>query len=169
MIETIRRFIVVMAFAVWVGGFTFYGSVVIPAATEFLGDHTQAGFITQHVTVGLNWIGIVTLVILLWDVVTAQRAGARWVRRTIFASWIFLAGIEVALIVMHPMMDRMLDRSARSILDYDRFDLMHHAYLWLSTAQWFGCLGYLIALLAAWRFQDRAASVSSAGLSKETA
>jgi hypothetical protein len=59
-------------------------------------------------------------------------------------------------------MDRMLDRSARSILNYDRFDLMHRAYLWLSTAQWFACLAYLVALLSAWRFHDRAAAVSSA-------
>jgi hypothetical protein len=163
MIETIRRFIVVMAFAVWVGGFTFYGSVVIPAATDFLGDHTQAGFITQRVTVGLNWIGVVTLSIFLWDVIAARRSSPRCIRRTLWGSWLALACIEIALIVMHPMMDRMLDRSARSILDYDRFDLMHRAYLWLSTAQWFAGLAFLIALLSAWRFHDRAGKISSAG------
>jgi len=44
------RFFVWCALVVWLGGFTFYGAVVIPTAHRILGTHLDVGFITQEVT-----------------------------------------------------------------------------------------------------------------------
>lgn len=44
----IGRVLVVLSGAIWLGGLTFYASVVIPMAHGVLGNHTTVGFITQH-------------------------------------------------------------------------------------------------------------------------
>ena len=37
---------------VWLGGFAFYGAIVIPTAQRVLRTHLEVGFITQEVS---NW------------------------------------------------------------------------------------------------------------------
>src|SRR5438128_2634153 len=44
----LRRFLAACGLAVWLGGFTFYGAVVIPMGEQVLGSHRPVGFITQQ-------------------------------------------------------------------------------------------------------------------------
>jgi hypothetical protein len=48
---TVRRFLFVAAVAFWLGGFMFYGGVVIDAGAKVLGSHRKQGFVTERVTV----------------------------------------------------------------------------------------------------------------------
>jgi hypothetical protein len=64
---TLRRFLFVAAVAFWIGGFTFYGSIVIPTGIQVLHGHVKQGFITQQVTNWLNLSGVIGLPILLWN------------------------------------------------------------------------------------------------------
>ena len=82
----VRQMLTVLALSFWFGGFTFYGSVVVPTALKVLGEHRAVGFITQPVTAWLNRIGVAALAVLLWNVVAerarpAGRSAGRWRRR----------------------------------------------------------------------------------------
>src|SRR5260370_29138158 len=44
---TVRRFLFFAAVAFWLGGFSFYGGVVIEVGSRVLGSHLKQGFITQ--------------------------------------------------------------------------------------------------------------------------
>jgi hypothetical protein len=156
----VRRFLVVAALAVWMGGFTFYSSFAIPAATELLeGGHRAAGFITQRVTQPLNVCGAVALAILLWDLFAGWSAAARHERRWLAGTWTFLVAGEAALWVLHPLLDAKLDVASRRILPATDFDTWHRAYLWISTAQWIAALPLLWFTLAVWRREDRPVAI----------
>jgi hypothetical protein len=49
-----------VALAVWIGGFTFYSGVVIPALHDQFGDAFLVGMVTRRVTDTLNGIGVAT-------------------------------------------------------------------------------------------------------------
>jgi hypothetical protein len=134
--QTLRRFLYVAAVALWLGGFTFYAAFVIPAGTKVLGGHLRQGFITQRVTGRLNLIAPIALGILLWNAVAMWPAQRRFGRWCLAASWAVMAIIQVGLLVMHPMLDRLLEPRDRSIADGPQFDLLHRTYLISSTVQW---------------------------------
>src|SRR4051812_37491119 len=101
----LRRFLVVALFAFWMGGFTFYIGVAIPVASEVLGSHRAAGFITQQVTQWLNLAGVVTLLVLVWNVIADWRAATRTDRRVLVSALTLLVAGEIALLILHPIMD----------------------------------------------------------------
>jgi len=132
-----RRFLVIAAIAFWLGGFTFYSGVAIPMGVEVLGTHKAVGFITQRVTHWLNIAGVVALSILLINLLLGWRQAGPKLRRVLLITWLIMAAVEVELFIMHPMLDRLLTTvPVREILDEDRFDLLHRAYLWSTTGQW---------------------------------
>ena len=151
----LRRFLVVAAVAVWMGGFTFYSSFAIPAATDLLGSHRAAGFITQRVTQSLNVCGVGALAILLWNIVAGWRVAVVRERRWLAGTWGFLAVTEVALLVLHPLLDAKLDPATQQILRDSQFPAWHRAYLWTSTAQWLAALPLVWFTLAVWQKEDR--------------
>jgi hypothetical protein len=135
-ISTVREFLYVAAVAVWLGGFTFYGAVVIPVGMKVLGGHVRQGFITQRVTGQLNWIGVVALAILLWQAAVIWPMRGRLARWGLALSMVMMIVIQAGLFVMHPMLDQLLDTDARVILDEPRFRGLHRYYLMASTVQW---------------------------------
>lgn len=154
----LRRFLVVAGLAVWMGGFTFYSSFAIPAATELLGGHRQAGFITQRVTGPLNVCGAITLAILLWNVIAGWRVASHRERGWLAGTLAFLIAAEIALFVLHPLLDAKLDVASQQILPGSDFDSWHRAYLWISTAQWIASLPLLWFTLAVWRREEKVAA-----------
>jgi len=158
---SVRRFIVIAAIAWWLGGFTFYSGVAIPMGVEVLGTHRAVGFITQRVTNWLNVGGVVALSILLWNLALSWNSRGKLVRYTMLATWMLMAAIEIELIGLHPVMDRLLTtHPVREILDEDRFDLLHHVYLISTTVQW--CLGVIHVWCVCVVWQSPAAPVNSA-------
>ena len=133
---TVRRFLFVAAVAFWMGGFTFYTSVVIPAGHRVLGGQLRQGFITQRVTGRLNVAGAVALPVMLWNTCSAWRVRGRVPRRFLAVTWLVMALVQIELFALHPLMDRLLDAGARSVLDSDRFGTLHSVYVSSSTLQW---------------------------------
>jgi hypothetical protein len=133
---TVRRFLFVAAVAFWLGGFMFYGGVVIEVGAKVLGSHRKQGFITQQVTDCLNVAGAVALPIILWNAMAVWGMRGRLARFLLAATWVTMAAIQIELFALHPVMDRLLDAKARTILDDERFDALHVVYLTSSTVQW---------------------------------
>ncbi len=74
----------------WQGGFTFYALLVIPITRHVLRDHGQlplAALITGPATNWLNGIGVVTLVVLLWEMAAAADALPLCARRLRGGAW----------------------------------------------------------------------------------
>jgi len=145
-----RRFLVIAAIAFWLGGFTFYSGVAIPMGVEVLGGHRTVGFITERVTQWLNLAGVIALAILLWDMLAGRRLQGKALRRVLLITWALMLAVQVELIVMHPILDRMLAPASREILDEDRFDSLHRVYLWSASGQWFAGVVHVAAIAVAW-------------------
>jgi hypothetical protein len=139
--SSIRRFLVATVTGLWLGGFTFYAAVVIKVGEEVLGDHRPVGFITQEVSRSLNAIGVLALVLLLWNMIAVWTSSSRWTKHSLTVSWIVMATAQLCLFAIHPMLDGTLSSSGQEILNYNGFIGLHRAYLAVSTAQW--CAGLL--------------------------
>ena len=150
-VASARRFLVIAAIAFWLGGFPFYSGVAIPMGVQVLGGHRTVGFITERVTNWLNVAGVVTLAILLWNIMAVRPSAGKLLRITLLVTWLLMLAIEVELIVLHPVMDRLLVPHAREILDEDRFELFHHVYLISSSVQWFFGVVHVGAISIAWQ------------------
>jgi hypothetical protein len=151
----LRRFLWVAAFAFWMGGFSFYGGVVITVGARVVaGGEGEFGFVTRQVTHWLNLIGGVALgvflVSMLLDWTVLPRLG-RWAVATV---WVGLALLHAGLIAIHPAMDALLDPATLNIHDRSRFHRLHKAYILLSSLQWAGCLVFLAATLYCWSRRD---------------
>ena len=150
-----RRLLVVAALMFWLGGFTFYASVVVPVGTEVLRSPRKQGFITRKVTRDLNVSAAVALGVLALEVAVAgDPSRLRWWGRLVL--WLVMAGCQVALFGLHPHLDSFLRERGGIVLDHEAFRLWHRAYLWLHTVQWGAGVLFLGLTLVAWRARDRA-------------
>ncbi len=128
-----------IAFAFWQGGFTFYAAVVV-----HVGRHVDKQFqseVTTSVTNYLNIAGAIALVFLAWDLFPVDLA--TWRQTTRIVMWSIMLAMLGALIWLHFELTREFTRP------------MHVAYLWTSTVQWGAGLAYLALTVLAWRAQDR--------------
>lgn len=145
-LQTFRRFIVLVALMFWQGGFMFYGGVVVPVGSQVLGSDTQQGFITQAVTNALNLAGLVCLVI--WGV------NLYWERRDVSrfetAAWGTTFVLLAALVLIHLGMDEVLDVKSTSVTNHTRFGMFHKLYIGISSIQWLLSLSLLFATLLRW-------------------
>ena len=131
----VRHTLALATFALWWGGFTFYAVVVIPTAQKVLRSHTRVGFITQQVTHWLNLVAVLALLFLLWELLGAALLTPRR-RRWLWGAWLVMAAMQAGLFILHPMLDRLLDFTAREIIDEPRFYFLHRVYLCVSTVEW---------------------------------
>ena len=154
-----RRFVVILALGFWLGGFTFYSGVVIHTGHRVFGSARETGFLTRQVTGWLNWIGVVALVVLFWNALASRRSPGRRERIALWTTWGFMAAVQVALFILHPVLDRMLVVETHHILDRARFYGVHRHYMNLSTAQWAAGLLHLWLVLWVWRAEDRSVAV----------
>lgn len=154
MLQLLFRIFLILAFAVWFGGFTFYTAVVVPIGTDVLGSARTQGFVTQQVTNVLNIIGCVSVLLMLVDLFL------NWKPRTPKVNLLLaiVLGVIVVLLgvlfVVHPILDSMLEPEHEHVNDDARFYEMHRIYLWASTIQWLLCLVWLVVIVRDW--QNRA-------------
>jgi hypothetical protein len=137
----LRRFLVLIAFAFWQGGFTFYAGVVVPIGRGV--DAEAQSLITTAVTNWLNVAGAIALVLLMWDAL--ERDPARWRR------WLRLGTCGVMLLLLGLLVWLHVE------LERDFYRPYHKVYLWASTVQWACVCVYLALTVLAWRAQDRGA------------
>jgi hypothetical protein len=148
----VRRFLVLTALTVWVGGFTFYGAVVVPVGLHEIGVKQQSR-VTGPATFWLNVVGAVALVPFVWDVLrcgdaSVRRQGVRWV------SW---AGMALTLAVLFWLHRFLTLHVAAGLPSSDpAFRAVHWSYLGVGAFQWVCSLVFAGASLSAWRAEDRA-------------
>jgi hypothetical protein len=147
-----RRFLVLAVLMFWLGGFTFYSSVVVFVGQAQLG-HRGQGFITREVTLYLNLSAAAALPVLAWDLVSLRgRAGRRWL---LWTCWAGMAATLGLLFRLHLMLDGMMVRESHALTDPALFHSLHRVYLWINTVQWMCGVGYAFLTLAAWRQIDQ--------------
>jgi hypothetical protein len=151
----LRRWLVLVAFAFWQGGFMFYGAVVVPVGSDILGSHREQARITRPVTNYLNVAGAVALAVWCWDGQASRRKIARGGR--LFWPWwallVLLLGVQVGL---HWRMDDFLDTGTVHDMDRQIFRFLHRCYLLVSSVQWAGAMGLLAWTVCAWARCDHA-------------
>ncbi|MCU0708738.1 MAG: hypothetical protein MUF23_10630, partial [Pirellula sp.] len=128
-------YLVVVSWAFWMGGFSFYFGVVIRVGGEIVGDSSQ-GFITQGVTLWLNRIGLIALGVFLCQVWVSKN---RWLALL----WAAMAIEQGILMTLHRMLDRMLDGPNQAILDAARFPVWHEWYEFNSAIQWLAAMVFI--------------------------
>ena len=144
----IRRFILLLAIAFSLGGFTFYAGVVVPIGSSVF-DSTAQGFVTRRVTNVFNLASGVTWLLLLWEAFATRhrtKRGGNWLRFSMLAIYL---GCLMGLLVLHPKMDALLDESQFLVLDAKRFYNLHRVYLWTSTIQWLASLALVWCMCTA--------------------
>ncbi|MFO0944282.1 MAG: hypothetical protein U0930_26535 [Pirellulales bacterium] len=122
----IWQVILLLVWAMWWGGLSFYAIFVVPTGTEQIGSVSQ-GFITQQVTM---WHNGLTGVFLLCLLLEAFKRGNRWLWSMTFG----LAFIEVGLVYWHRHLTSEMDFVAQSVPS--SFYRQHAVYLWLTAAEW---------------------------------
>ena len=155
----LRRYLVLLTLAFWMGGFTFYTGVVIRVGNQVMGGERDVGFITQQVTNLLNWIGVLSLVILAWNAWLERRGIPRLM---LGLSWLAMAATQAGLFLNHAELDRMLDTDTHKIHNpLATFFNWHRLYMTVATAQWLAALGYLWFVIVLWRQADRQSAQAS--------
>ncbi len=150
----ICRFLLLVAFAVFWGGLTFYTGFVVRVSHDVVGDPMIGGMITQRVTVGLQILGGVALLLMLWNAYLVGRRSRRYgVALAVCA--IVLGGALAGLVVVHGQLDAVIDVNAEEITDRDVFTIGHRRYNQLTTVEWLASVSYLAITVAAWRSVDR--------------
>jgi hypothetical protein len=148
----LRRYLTLLSFALWMGGFTFYTLVVIPTGSKVLGGEREVGFITQQATNWLNWIGIPALLMFGWNL--RAQGGGIW-RVLLLLAWLAMAAAEVGVFLIHHVIDGMLDTSTHKIHNFEHFYGWHRFYMVTASFQWLAALAYLWIALVIWRDTDR--------------
>ncbi|HLX62896.1 MAG TPA: hypothetical protein VKX17_16590 [Planctomycetota bacterium] len=142
------RYALMLALLFWQGGFLFYSTVVIHVAENVLGNHVEPGFITQRVTIWLNFSGCIALSLLLINGVLALWRKAP-MRSGLLVTWHIMAVALAALILLHPMLDAGINPDAsRPIHNPAQFRHLHQIYLLLTTIQWLAAMIHLWCLTA---------------------
>src|SRR5262245_51181146 len=159
MLIWLRRFVAVLALTFWLGGFTFYGAVVIPIGRGVFGS--AFGQVTSPVTTALNIAGALTLAVLAWDGLQC-RDRVVWRRRGRWLTWLAALVTLAALFGLHAWLDQMMAAGADSLGD-TVFYTVHRAYLWTGAAQWLAAVIHAGLLLASWRDEDRRPAPSPPG------
>ena len=147
------RILLVLLYAIYWGGLTFYTGFVVRIIHSVLNDPMEGGLITQRVTITLQVLGFLTVLVMIWNNVVIVRQ-SRKLGTTLIALTVVLTCALVGLLVTHSQLDAVIDRDAILITDRVLFDAGHRRYNQLTTVQWVVALMYLPVTLIAWRRLD---------------
>lgn len=136
-VNMVRPLLLILLFAIWWGGLTFYALIVVPIGSDVTSSVEQ-GFITQRVTFWHNLS--LTLVTLCVIAEAFFRNALKW--------WLLSASlmiVNLTLQYMHWKLSGIIDASEMSVpSDFYR---IHAVYLWLTTVEWLiGLAGVLICV-----------------------
>ena len=153
LLEFAKRFVLMAAFGLWLGGFTFYTAFVIPIGHRHFPGR-QFGFLTGEVTAVLGYLSAAAIVLTLINLAMEWRripGGWRWAS---VGTAMVLLGTLVAIFLVHAKLDAVLDYHAHRIIDTNPFEPLHERYELLATIQWGAGLLHLGCLWGGWRRVD---------------
>ena len=148
------RLALLLFFAVFWGGLTFYTGIVVRIAHRVLEeDSMTGGLITQQVTHWLQWLGVATgSLMAINGVVVLQRS--QWFGAALLTCTLVLAVSLAGLFVVHGNLDAVIDAPNHEITDEKAFTINHRRYNQLTTVEWLSSLAYLALAVAAWKRVD---------------
>ena len=148
------RLVLVIVFAVFWGGLTFYTGIAVRVAHDVLIDPMDGGLITQRVTRWLQGLGAAAA-LLMWCNAVIVRRSARSRGNALLGCTLLLAAALGGLVVVHRQMDSVIDVAERTISDRDAFVVGHRRYNQLTTIVWLSSLAYMGIAVSAWQHVDR--------------
>lgn len=149
----ICRILLLLVFALYWGGLTFYTGFVVRISHDVLNDPMDGGLITQRVTAVLQTLGVVAVVLMACNCVVVARQSPKY-GYALVAFTALLGCSLIGLFVVHGQLDAIIDVGASEITDRDAFDAGHRRYNQLTTIQWLASLAYLPITVLAWRSID---------------
>lgn len=152
------RILLLLVFALFWGGLTFYAGFVVRISHEMLIDPMQGGLITQRVTWWLQVLGVVSVVLMLLNAVIVVKQSKRF-GAALMALAAVLGVALAGLFMVHGQLDSVIDVEASEIIDRDVFTIGHRRYNQLTTVEWLSCLAYLPLTIVAWRSIDSASTL----------
>lgn len=162
--EYLRRYLLILTLGLWLGGFTFYALFVLPTAHDVLNDRFTSGLVTRGVTLWLNRLGIIAVLLMLWDAVASFKSRSHWLAVTMLCVWLVVTVSHIGLFIVHPKLDALIDGQTEVVINRSDFRSLHTTYERISGVQWVGCLVFLWLSLLSWRRLDATAN----GQSQET-
>jgi hypothetical protein len=142
-------YLLLISFAFWMGGFSFYFGVVVRIGDAVIGG-TEQGFITRQISWWLNIAGLVTIALMILHLFF-QRS---WV---LVLSCAAIAVTHAILMFRHSQLEALLDPETMSVLDSQRFAVLHENYEFLSGCQWLAAMIYLGGLVYGWTISQGSA------------
>lgn len=147
------RILLLLVFALFWGGLTFYTGFVVRISHDVLDDPMTGGLITQRVTALLQILGVVAAVVMACNAVVVFRQSRRFgIALGLCAS--VLGCALVGLFVVHGQLDAVIDLETSTITDRDVFVVGHRRYNQITTIQWLTSLAYVPITVFAWRSND---------------
>jgi hypothetical protein len=141
------RFLWLVGFSFWMGGFVFYASFVVPILRRELGE---SAIITRHVAPIFNWVGVLVLTFWLIELLLDRRRSSIW---WMALALLFLNAVTLGVLFWaYAWVD-----SGSQDPDDPAFWFSHRVYLWLSTFQFLLSVASLAITLRRWREADVAA------------
>ena len=144
------RFLWLVGFSFWMGGFVFYASFVVPILRRKLGE---SAIITKHVAPIFNWIGVVVLSFWLTELMLDRRRSSAWMTAL---ALLFLNAVTLGVLFWAY---EWVNSGSQDPGD-PVFWFSHRVYLWLSTFQFLLSVGSLAITLRRWREADATAKPS---------
>ena len=140
------RFLWLVGFSLWTGGFVFYASFVIPILRRELGE---SAIITRHVAQIFNWVGVVVLAFWSFEL---------WMDRPRSKTWRAALVVLLANVIVLGLLFWAYEWVKGGSQDPgdSSFWFSHRVYLWLSTLQFLLSVASLAISLRRWREVDAA-------------
>lgn len=149
----ICRIVLLLAFALYWGGLTFYTGFVVRITHDVLSDPMDGGLITQRVTAVLQILGVVTVALMVCNCVVVVRQSRKYGYALVGCATLLGCSL-IGLFVVHGQLDAIIDVKVSEITDRDAFVAGHRHYNQLTTIQWLASLAYLPITVFAWRSID---------------
>lgn len=147
------RVCLLLVFALYWGGLTFYTGFVVRIAHDVLSDPMDGGLITQRVTGLLQIFAVVMLALMVINAVVVAKNSKR-LGRALGGCTLVLAISVIGLFIVHAQLDAVIDVQNSEIIDREAFTIGHRRYNRLTAVEWIATLAYLPLTIVAWRKDD---------------
>lgn len=154
------RVSLLLLFALYWGGLTFYTGFAVRILHDVLSDPIDGGMITQRVTAVLQVLGVLSVVLMAINSVAVTRKSRKYGIALIACVGV-LACALIGLFIVHSKLDAVIDLDQFTVTDRDAFDAGHRRYNQLTTIQWLACLVYLSTTVYGWRAIDTKVNVGA--------
>lgn len=144
------RYLAVLAFALWIGGFTFHTAVTLRVGGDIIGGLEQ-GYVTQAALGKLHGFALAMILAAALDNALHWRAVQPMTRGIRCAAFAIMALCVTMLFQIHGDMSALLDADAMTKPDKDAFSPLHEQYQMFASMLWITAMTELGLMLRAHR------------------